>query len=662
MPVRDAPYARLFEPGSIGPLEIRNRIVQVPMGTGLVEDGRITARDVAIQEERAARGVGLIVAGGTAVHPTSRFPARILAELWDESVVDSLRARADAVHRHGAFIFTQLIHLGRESPGGQTETIPMAPSPIPSPRDPTVPREMTDADIREIVAGFGRSAANNAAAGVDGVEISGGHGYLVAQFLSPASNERRDAYRGDTTEGRTRFLAEIVGEIRSRCGPDFPVGVRLSADEHVPGGLTIDDTLEIVETLQATAPVDYVSVTTGQRGGYVKDSSWEEGFALPLAEAVRQVAGVPVIGTGRIRHPDLAERAVAAGQVDFVGIGRALLADSDWVEKARAGEVDRIRPCVGIVQDCRRYAGGVTCTINPRLGRETEWGPAGAQASEPQRVVVAGGGPAGLEAARVAAEAGHEVVLFERSRVVGGQLRIAAAGPTREELLDFVSYLERELERLGVDVRLGAEATPDDVVAERPDLVVAATGATPLPPRFPVGDGSRVVTVWDLLGGAAGEIPASAVVVDDGSGFWHAVSAAEYLAERGAAVELVTPARAVGLAIPEESTAAVLRRLRSNGVSFRSLTDVTAAAGDAVSLVDTITGEPSTTEAELVVVKTELRVNDELVHALEGRGPALVAIGDCAAGRRLNHAILEANVALRRFGEGRIGTVPVVLS
>jgi 2,4-dienoyl-CoA reductase (NADPH2) len=628
----------------------------------MAEEGRVSARDAAVQEERAAGGVGLIISGGTAVHPTSRFPARILAELWDETVIDSLRARADAVHRHGALIFTQLIHLGRESPGGQTEAIPMAPSPISSPRDPTVPHEMTAADIREIVESFGRSAANNAAAGVDGVEISGGHGYLVAQFLSPASNRRRDAYHGDTAEGRVRFLAEIVEEIRSRCDPEFPVGVRLSADEHTPGGLTIEDTLEIVETLQAVAPVDYVSITTGQRGGYVKDSSWDEGFALPLAEAVRHVAGVPVIAAGRIRHPDLAERALASGQVDFVGVGRALLADAEWVEKARTGEVGRIRPCVGIVQDCRRYAGGVTCTINPRLGREGDWGPPGTRAAEPRRVIVAGGGPAGLEAARVAAEAGHEVVLFERGDVLGGQLRIAAAGPTREELLDFVFYLERELERLGVGVRLGTTAAPEDVLAESPDLVVAATGATPLAPEFPVGDGSRVVTVWDLLGGTAGEIPARAVVVDDGTGFWHGVSAAEYLAERGSAVELVTPARAVGLAIPEESTANVLLRLRSNGVAFRPLADVTAVAGSTVSLVDTVTGEPSETSGELVVVKTKQRVNDELIRALDGAGPALVAVGDCAAARRLNHAVLEANLALRRFAEGRLGAVPVVLS
>jgi 2,4-dienoyl-CoA reductase-like NADH-dependent reductase (Old Yellow Enzyme family) len=657
-----APYSHLFEPGSIGRVRLRNRIVQSAMGTGLAEDGRVSERDRAIQEERAAGGVGLIVFGGTAVHPTSRFPARILIESWDEAVVDSLRQRADAVHRHGSFMFGQLIHLGREAPGGQTETVPLAPSAIASPRSPAVPHEMTHADIREIVEAFGRSAENYAAAGIDGAEVHAAHGYLVAQFLSPASNRRGDAYRGDTVEGRTRFLVEIVEEIRSRCGPDFPVGARLSADEHTPGGLTLDDTLEIVDTLQETAPVDYLSITAGQRGGYVKDSSWDEGYALGLSEAVKQLVDVPVIVAGRIRLPDLAERALAAGQADFVAVGRGLLADPEWAEKARTGRPERIRPCVGIVQDCRRYAGGVTCTINPRLGRELEWGPAGAAASRPGRVVVVGAGPAGLEAARVAAEAGHAVVLFERETVVGGQLRAAAAGPTREELLDFVFYLERELDRLEVDARLSSSADADAVVAEEPDLVVCATGATPLPPTFPVEAGARVVDVWELLGGRADEHPRSAVVVDDGSGFWHGISAAELLAERGASVELVTPARAVGLEIPEESVANVHRRLRSNGVRFRILSTVTTVHGTTVRLEDTITGEPSETTADLVVARTSLRADDALRVELEGRVPALAAVGDCAAPRRLNHAVLEANLAIRQFHEGRLGPTAVVIS
>jgi 2,4-dienoyl-CoA reductase (NADPH2) len=622
------------------------------MGTGLVEEGRVTERDVAIQAERARNGVGLIITGAAVVHETSLFPARIIVEAWEEAVIESLRARCDAVHDGGAHIFGQLIHLGRESPGGLTDTVTLAPSPVPTPRDPAVPHEMTAAEVRTIVEGFGRSAANFQLAGYDGIEIHAAHGYLVAQFLSPASNRRLDAYRGDTLEGRMRLLIEIVERVRESCGIDYPVGVRLSAEEHTRDGLAIDDTIEIIDALQGSAPVDYVSITTGMRGLYVKDSSWDEGFALPLAEVVKQGVDIPVIATGRIRHPDLAERALETGQADFIGIGRGLLADPEWVAKARAGNAARIRPCIGIVQDCRRYAGGVACAVNPQLGRESSWHRPPAP-PEPRRVVVAGGGPAGLEAARLAAESGHQTVLFESESAVGGQLRIAGAGPTREELLDFVFYLERELDRLEVDVRRGTRATAEVVLAESPDMVICATGATPQAPSFPVAGGGRVVTVWDLLGGPVTDLPARAVVLDDGSGFWHGVSAAEYLAERGAAVELVTPARGVCFAIPEESTATVLQRLRGNGVRFRTLTTVTGVSGENVALADVVNGEEDATSAELVVVRTPLRVEDGLARELDTRVPTFV-IGDSAAPRRLTHAVLDANLAIRRLDAGTL--------
>jgi len=652
-------YPHLFAPGEIGGVVIRNRVVQPPMGTGLMEDGQVTEREVAFQEERARGGAGLIITGAAVVHPTSRFPVRIIVEAWDEDGIEPLRRRVEAVQRHGARIFGQLAHLGRESPGGLTDSVPLAPSPVPTPRDPSPPHEMSVAEVRMIVDAFGRSAVNFQAAGYDGIEIHAGHGDLVAQFLSAASNLRVDAYRGDTLEGRTRLLRELVEEIRGRCGAAYPVGIRLSADEETPDGLTIDDTREIVYAIQDSAPVDYVSLTVGMRGAYVKDATYAEGFTLGMAAAVKQDVDVPVIAAGRIRFPDLAERALAAGQVDFVAIGRGVIADPEWVTKAREGRAAQIRPCVGIVQDCRAAHGLVGCAVNARAGREAEWGTP-RRASAPKRVVVAGAGPAGLEAARVAAESGHDVVVYERSELTGGQLRIAAAGPTREELLDFVFYLERELARLGVDLRLETPATREAVLAEAPDLVVSATGATPLPPDFPHDGGSRVVTVWDLLGGKVKEVPARAAVLDDGSGFWHGVSAAEFLAERGAAVELLTPARGIGLAIPHESVAGLNQRLRSNGVLFRPLVTVTAVNGATISLADAVTGEPSETEAELLVVRTRLRVDDELLLELEGEVPALVAVGDCSAARRLSHAVLDANSALRRFDEGRLGNAAMV--
>ena len=652
-------YPYLFEPGAIGELTIRNRIVQPPMGTGLVENGHLSPRDVAFQEERARAGVGLIITGAAVVHPTSLFPVRIIVEAWDEDGIDALRARCEAVQRHGARIFGQLVHLGRESPGGLTNSVPMGPSPVASPRDPSPPHEMSVAEVRMIVEAFARSAANFQAAGYDGVEISAGHGYLLAQFLSPASNRREDAYRGDTLEGRTRLLREIVEAMRNRCGDRYPLGIRLSAEEETPDGLTLDDTREIVYAIQDAAPVDYISLTAGMRGSYVKDATYPEGFTLDWAATVKQDVDVPVMAAGRIRFPDLAERAVASGQVDFVAIGRGVIADPEWVSKAREGRAAEIRPCIGIVQDCRAAHGQLGCAVNARAGRELEWEPV-RRAAAPKRVVVAGAGPAGLEAARVAAEAGHEVVLNERADVTGGQLRIAAAGPTREELLDFVFYAERELARLGVEMRLGTPATRDAVLADAPDLVVAATGARPMPPEFPFDAEARVATVWELLGGTVKVPPARAAVLDDGSGFWHGISAAEYLAERGAAVELLTPARGIALAIPHESVAGVLGRLGSNGVRYRTLTTVTSVRGSTVSLADVVTGESSQLEADLLVVRTRLLPDDALLRELVGEVPALVAVGDCSAGRRLTHAVLDANSALRRFDSGRLDNAGMV--
>jgi 2,4-dienoyl-CoA reductase (NADPH2) len=645
----------------IAGVELKNRIVQTPMGTGLIDMGQVTSREVAFQEERARGGAGLMITGAAVVHPTSRFPARIIVEAWDPAGIPALRLRTDAVHRHGARMFGQLIHLGRESPGGQTDFVPMGPSARPHDRDPGVPHEMSVADIRMIVDGFGASAENFKAGGYDGVEIHAAHGYLVSQFLSQESNHRRDAYGGGTLEGRLRLLVEIVEEIRTRCGADYPVGARVSGDDYLPGGLTIDDTRRNVSRLQELAPVDYVSLTTGMRSYYVKDTTFPEGFALSMAAVLKQEIDVPLIVAGRIRDPQLAERALAEQQTDFVGLGRAQLVDPDWVAKASEGRAAEIRPCIGIVQDCRRAEGIIACTINARTGREEEWGPV-RRAPSPRQVVVVGGGPGGLEAARVAAESGHRVIVYEGRPELGGQVRVAAAGPTRGELLDFVTYLERELRRLRVEVRLGAPATKEAVLADEPDLVVCAAGATPEPPAFPVTGGARVASVWDLLGGTVADTPSTAVVVDDGSGFWHGISAAEYLAERGAAVELLTPARGVALTIPHESLANVARRLAEHGVSVRVLAHVTGVDGATVSYEDGFARVPAETRAGLVVARTRLRANDALARELAGAGPALATIGDASAPRRLNHAVLDANLAIAHFDAGRLGSAATALA
>ena len=660
------PYPHLTAVGSIGNVRIENRIVQAPMGTGMMRDGRVTDGDIAFMAERARGGVGLIITGAGPVHETSVVAGRILTEAWDGGGLEGLRRRVDAVHAHGTRIFGQILHLGRESSGetqagGATEFVPVAPSAVASPRDPAPPHELTVDEVRLLIAAYGAAAANYRAAGCDGIEIQACHGYLASQFLSASSNRRIDAYRGDTLEGRMRFLLELVEEVRGSCGAGCPVGVRLSAEDLEPGGLTLDDTLAIVDALQIAAPVDYISVTTGVRGAYVKDMTYPEGFARSFSKAIRLHVDVPVIVAGRFRLPVTAEEVLAAGEADFIALGRALLADPDWTLKAREGRDTEIRPCIGINQDCRRAIGLIGCTIHARTGREHEWG-ASRQTAEARTIAIAGGGPAGIESARVAAAAGHRVVLFEREELLGGQLLVAAAAPTRAELLDFVRYGERELTRLQVDLRTRTEATPAAVLAEAPDLFVSATGATPLAPALEISGDARVVSVWELLGGAVAGQGQRAVVIDDGSGFWHAVGAAEWLAARGARVELVTAARGVALTIPHESAGGALRRLRTGGVRFHTLARATSVDGRHVRLRDAITGqELDPLDADLVVVRTALRPNDELARELDGRVGAIAVIGDCASPRRLTHAILDANRTMRRFEAGQLSSAAMIV-
>lgn len=659
-------YPHLFAPGVIARVRVRNRIVQAPMGSGMVRDGQITDADVAFMEERARGGVGLIITGAAPVHETSIVAGRILTEAWDEAGVQALRARVEAVHAHGTKIFGQILHLGRESSGetqagGATEYVPLAPSAVASSRDPSPPHELSVEEIRMLIASYGRAGANFQAAGYDGLEIQACHGYLVNQFLSAAANRRTDSYGGATPAARIQFLVEVIEELREHCGRGYPLGVRVSAEDLERGGLTLEQTLEIVDALQGRAPVDYLSVTTGVRGAYVKDMTFVEGFARDFSREIKRRVEVPVIVTGRFRMPALADDVLGAGDADFIGLGRAVLADPEWALKAQQGRDREIRPCIGIVQDCRRSVGLIACTIHARTGREREW-EAGEPPSKPARVVVAGGGPAGMETARLAAESGHQVMLFERSTQLGGQLRVAAAAPTRAELLDWVRYGERELARLGVDVRMGAQADPPAIRAQRPDLFVCATGARPLPPAFPVRDGANVVNIWELLNGTVTTDGDRAVVVDDGAGFWHGVGAAEHLAERGVSVSLVTRARGVALTIPHESAANTLRRLRGQGVRFHTLVSVIGADVGQVRIADAITGEElEPLEADLVAVRSELRAEDGLARELDGEVGAIAVIGDCAAPRRLTHAILDANRTIRRFNAGQLSAAATIV-
>jgi 2,4-dienoyl-CoA reductase (NADPH2) len=647
-----AAYEELLSPGRIGPLRPRNHLVMLPMGTRLPRGGVIEGRDLAWHRDRAAGGVGAIITGATIVSATSRVRSDDagLIEAFEEKGQEWQKRRVDAIHDGGALAIGQILHLGRELTGGQSDRALLSPSAVRSPRDWDPPHELSRAEIEELIAAFARSARLQRDAGYDGVEIHGAHGYLVAQFLSRATNRREDEYGSSTDVDRLRFLTDLLAAIRAEIGSpgDFALGVRLSADEEVPGGITTEETAQMAQELAAGGLIDYLSLTIGMRGAYVKDTTYEPGFSAARVGQVKRAVGdaVTVIGASRIPTPKVAAEFLASGAADMVGIGRALIADPRWPQKAAAGEADRIRPCVAFVQDCRISQGGVICGVNADAGREIEWENAG-EAFPVGRVTVVGGGPAGLEAARVAAERGHTVTLFEEADELGGQWRIAAASPGRSDLLTFISYLESELTAREVDVRTGTAASAASIAAERPDLVVLASGSTAAPPVVAGSPEVPVLSVREHLAAAAPAPGKRALVVDDGSGFWPTCSAAERLAEEGVAVWLATPAPTIAANIPHESASLLHQRLRSQGVSYLPFTRLAGIDGARATLLDTAGGGATELEVDLVVIQAGSVVRDELGDELRAAGHEVRAIGDCVAPRRIGAAVYEANKAIR---------------
>jgi len=635
----------LFSPFPLGALELKNRIVAVAHGTAMTERGVPTDDDIAFWEARAAGGVAAMITGATTTHPSGVLRDRRRAEPWNPDSLRQMAHRAERVHRHGAAIFCQLNHLGREGVGGASEYAPVAPSAIRSPRDASTPHPLTLEEIEELIEAFVSGAVNVVGAGYDGIELHAAHGYLIAQFLSPVSNRREDEYGGELP-GRMRFLERIIAGIRVRCGADCVLGVRLSADEEIPDGMHIEDAAAIARRLSELASVDYLSVTLGQRGAYVKDVTHREGVAVDAAAAVKRCTSLPVLVAGRIIDPSMAEAILNRGCADLVGMARQLIADPQWPLKAAGGMARSIRPCIGVNQECRTFPGGILCAASARAGRE-RWFEAELRAPRRSgmRLVVIGGGPAGLEAARFAAELGARVTLFEREAQVGGQLRLAAAVKSRAGLFALVSHLAHEARRLGVEVRTGIEVT-SELLADASlavDAIIVAAGARPLEPACERDGSLRVVTVWDVLAGAPVDGD-RAVIVDNGTGFWEAVSAAELLADAGVSATLVTPARTFGAAIPFESIGPLLRRLGERGVTLHPFMRLAGIRDGSATFVHTLAGDQLELPADVVAVHAGTISNDELVARLqEGERVIVRTIGDCVAPRRLTHANWDAD-------------------
>ena len=649
-------YPNLLSPITIGNVEIRNRILTSAHQTNLGEAHRPTDRMIAYHAERAKGGIGLIVLEGVRCHPTTR-PARFNLIGWDRDALPDYRALVDEIHSHGAKTFAQLLHVGRVANPMETRLALWSASQVSVPgvfggHTSVQTHAMTLAEIGELCEWYARCARNMIDAGFDGVEIHAGHGYLLQQFLSPLTNFREDDYGGDL-RNRVRIAHEVVDAVRTELGPDPALGVRISADELTPGGLTTADTRKVARWFEDTGQIDYISVSHSTTVPFaharqIADMSFPQAPFVHLAAEIKQaLTRLPVFAVCRIIEPEIAEDVIASGKADLVCMVRAHLAEPHIANKLSEGRASDIRTCIGCNQGCIGRVNAsqtIGCLTNPEAGRESELGSI-VPARHKRSVVVVGGGPAGMEAARVAALRGHTVTLFERSESLGGQLNTLVRAPNRQDFAKFVGWLTRQLNALSVRVNLGVEADGGRIQAEEPDAVVLATGSVPALPSLPGLDDSpvTVLSADDVLHGRADD--AGVVVLLDDDGHHKAASTAEYLAAGGAEVHLVTQADVVAWEITSVSRTPAIERLDALGVNRHPSHWFESIAGSTVHLGSGL--DVPNVDAIVAVVPNRPRstLADELTAS--GKYADVLMVGDCLAPRRAIEAVREGHVAGR---------------
>ncbi|HEY3954969.1 MAG TPA: NAD-binding protein [Streptosporangiaceae bacterium] len=637
-------YPHLFSPLRVGPVTLKNRIVNSAHQTGFATARGYGPQLVAYHRERARGGAGLIVSQATCVTPE-------YLDLWnvDDSIVGQYRVVMDAVREHGAHYVAELFHPGRQSEyTGSGAAVYRAPSAVPLHSygvEWRVPHALEPAAIRTIIAAFRAAAERCRAGGLSGVLLHFAHGNLVEQFMSPKTNLRVDEW-GGPLGNRLRLAREILLAVREAVGRGLAVGARITGcglDPGEPGEL---DMLEIAGTIDSWGLADYLDVTMGHYSDAmntarnIPNMTFTPGLWARVGKGVKNVVGVPVFLVGRVNHPQVAEELIAGGSCDAVVMARALIADPYFPAKAAAGQADQIRPCVGAMNcfNHLHHGGSIRCIHNAVVSREERWGGPLPPASQPRKVAVVGGGPSGLECARVAARRGHQVVLLERDIRLGGQVRIAAKAPQRGELAQITEWLERRCGEAGVEVRLGAEATGPAIAGIGPAAVVIATGSHPSPAGFPTD-----LPVTDAAAVLAGEhVPGQHVVLFDEFGDWQAMSVAHALAARGAAVDFVTPTAYPGSALDLTNWRVTYQRLTELGVRFHPVAEITAAQGSEVVINRGFgTAEQTIGNVDAVVAVTMPAARDELYRELRGGPYELHVTGDALAPRGIEEAIYD---------------------
>jgi len=620
---------RLFEPIEIEGMLIKNRIVMPAVGTMFWDtDGAVTDRLLDFYEERAKNGVGYVVVGVAKIEP--QFFGGLA--IHDDSYIPGLRRLSDVFRKYDVRCAVQLWHPGRYEIS-MMDSEPVSASDIPPPIfTKRKPRALSVEEIHAIQDEFVEAAERAKRAGFDAVELICSAGYLISQFLSPATNKRRDGY-GGSIENRVRFAAEIVERIGEEVG--VPVGCRISGEEFVDGGNTLEDMKRIAQLLEK-AGAAYFNVTAGwheSRKPLITMFVPRAAFVY-LAEGIKSVVSVPIIASNRINTPEIAEKILREGKADMVSMMRALLADPELPKKAMEGRGDEIRLCVACNQGCMDYAFRgmpITCLVNPAVGREAEF--RDLRAEEKKRIVVVGGGPAGCKAAEMLAKKGHEVILFERQNRLGGQLLLASKAPYAAEFENIPLYFENVLPKVGVRVRLNSEATAEEVLKLNPDVVILASGASPLIPEMPGVE--RAITAFDVL---SGKETGEKVVVIGGGGV--GCSAAAKLAVEGKEVTIVEMLKRIGSDIGISTRWNVLLYLRENGV--RMLTETRAVEINDDGVVVEKRGERDLIECDTAVIAVGTIPNEGLFDELRGRIGEVHAIGDCRTPAKALEAIRDA--------------------
>ncbi|SDJ32188.1 dimethylglycine demethylation protein DgcA [Billgrantia gudaonensis] len=680
-------FDAIFQPIEIGKLTIRNRVVSTAHAEVHATDGGMTTdRYVKYYEEKAKGGCGLCICGGSSIvsidSPQGWWSS---VNLSTDRIIPHFQNLADAVHQHGGKIMIQITHMGRRSrwDGFDWPTL-LSPSGIREPVHRSTCKTIEEEEIWRIIGDFAQAARRAKEGGLDGVELSAVHQHLIDQFWSPRVNKRTDQW-GGSFENRMRFGMEVLKAVRAEVGDDFVVGMRICGDEFHPDGLSHDDMKQIAAYYDATGKVDFFGVvgsgcdTHDTLANVIPNMSYPPEPFLHLAAGIKEVVSAPVIHAQNIKDPNQASRILEGGYVDLVGMTRAHIADPHLIAKIKMGQVDQIKQCVG-ANYCidRQYQGlDVLCIQNAATSREYMGLPHIIEKSEgPKRkVVVVGGGPGGMEAARVAAERGHDVTLFEAAEALGGQITIAAQAPQRDQIAGITRWYQLELARLNVDLRLGTRADEAALLDLRPDVVVLATGGQPFLSQFPEWgysenpEESLVVSTWDVLSGKVA--PGKNVLIFDAICEFSGVSAADYLADKGAKVEIVTDDIKPGAAVGGTTFPTYYRSLYQKEVIMTSDLMLHKVYREGDGLVAVLENEYTGTQEERVVdqvvVENGVRPDEALYYALkaqsrnngvdlealyaakaqpclseEGEGFLLFRLGDCTAPRNTHAAIYDA--------------------